>query len=103
MNIADAGQVDDRTTATGAANAASLDLGDVRTNVDIFIDVTGTSNPVVEVSPTGAFAGEEHALPDVPSYSSDTTDLIQYDLAYQYVRVYTDANLTELEIVGRGL
>jgi len=94
-------QRDDSTDTAGASNAAVLNLGDLRAAVDLFVETSGTATLTVEVSATGAFNGEEH---EADSLSVDsTTAFEQYEFAYQYVRAYTDANLTELELVSRGL
>lgn len=92
----------DSTTTAGAANAAQIDLGDVSTKVDVFVDVSGAATLTVEVSPTGAFGGEEKQA-STTDYGSASTDFQQFDFAYEYVRAYVDANLNDLEVVGRGV
>lgn len=94
-------QINDSTDTAGEANAAVLNLEEVRSDVDLFVETSGTATLTVEVSATGEFTGEEHEA-DSASVDS-TTDFRQYGLAYQYVRAYTDANLTELELVSRGV
>jgi hypothetical protein len=93
-------QVSDSTTT--ATNYATIDLGATRTAVGIVADVSGSATLTIEVSSSGSFAGEEHAV-DSLSYSSASTNLEQYDFAYQHVRASVNQNLTELEIVGRGI
>lgn len=102
VTLADVGQVSAETTAATAASAAVLDLGNVRTSVDVGVDVSGAADVTVEVSTTGAFAGEERQL-DSQSYGAASTALLQYDTAHRYIRVYGSANVNSLEIVGRGV
>lgn len=92
-------QRSDSTTASGSSNAAVVDLGPVKTNVDVFVDTSGAADLTVEVSTDGSTWRQA----DTNSYGSATTDLRQYDFAYQHVRVYLSANVNTLEVVGRGL
>lgn len=99
ISLSDIGQVSDSTTGTGSGNAAAVDLGDYRTNVDVFVDVSGAADLTVEVSTDGSTWREADSV----SYGSESTDLQQYHLAYQHVRAYVSANNTVVEVVGRGL
>jgi hypothetical protein len=93
-------QVSSSTTTAG--NYATVDLGDTRTSVGIVADVSGSATLDIEVSQDGSFGGEEHTVENI-SYSSATVALEQFEFAYQHVRAKVDSNLTELEIVGRGI
>jgi hypothetical protein len=94
-------QIDASTTDTGASNAAVLNLEEVRSDVDVVTDVSGSATLTIEVSATGEFSGEEHEA-DTVSLNAGV-DFRQYDFAYQHIRGYVDANLTELELVARGV
>lgn len=99
LSLADVNQVADDTDGTGSANAAAVDLGEYRTNVDVFVDVAGAATLTVEVSTDGSTWREADSV----DYASESTDLQQYHLAYQHVRAYVDQNVTTVEVVGRGL
>jgi len=100
-HIAESNTVSDSSTTTGTVGAVSLETGKLRSDVDLWIDVSGSATLTVEVSTTGDFDGEEH---EVLTEGFDTeTDLRQFDFAYPYVRAYVDANLNELEIVASGV
>lgn len=96
--LANTGQVSDATATAGSSNAASVDLGTQRTNVDVFVDVSGAATLTVEVSTDGSTWREA----DSQTYDTES-DLQQYHFAYQHVRAYVDANATTVEVVGRGL
>lgn len=87
------------TTGAGSANAAEIDLGRVSTKVDVFVDTSGAADLTVEVSTDGSTWREA----DTNSYGSASTDFRQYDIAYEHVRAYLSANVTALEIAGRGI
>lgn len=89
----------DTTTSAGQANAAAVNLGDLRTNADVFVDVSGAATLTVEVSTDGQTWREADSV----DYASAATDLQQYHFAYQHVRAYVDANANAVEVVGRGL
>lgn len=98
----EARQINASTTDAGAANAAALDLERVRKAVDLATNVTDVSTVTVEVSTTGDFAGEEKEA-DTLNYNAAETDFQQYDIAYQHVRAYADGNVSEIELVSRGV
>lgn len=99
LTLADTGAVEDSTTGTGSASAASVALGAQRTNVDVFVDVSGAADLTVEVSTDG----DTWRQADTVSYDAAGTDLQQYHFAYPHVRAYVSANATTVEVVGRGL
>lgn len=92
-------QKDDATNTAGASNAASVDLGDVTTKVDVFVDVSGAADLTVEVSTDGSTWRQWDSV----SYSAAATDQNQYDVAYEHVRAYVSANANVVEVVGRGI
>lgn len=92
-------QTSDTTSSAGASNAATINLGDAKTNVDVFVDVSGAADLTVEVSTDGSTWRQA----DTVSYGSASTDFQQYHLAYQHVRAYVSANATTVEVVGRGV
>jgi hypothetical protein len=92
-------QRSDTTTGNVSGNAAEIDLGEVRSKVDVFVDVSGAATLTVEVSTDGS----TWRPADTNDYASARTDLRQYDLAYQHVRAYADTNTNIVEVVGRGL
>lgn len=77
-----------------------LDLGDVG-RVDVAVDVSGAATLTAAFSSTGDFSGE--AWEFTVDYDSATESIEQFDPAHQYVRAKVDSNLTDLEIVQRGL
>lgn len=91
--------VSDTTTSNGAANAAQVDLGDLKTNVDVFADTSGAATLTIEVSADGSTWRQA----DTVSISSATTDLQQYHFAYPHVRAYLDTATNTVEVVGRGV
>lgn len=105
----DADQVSDSTSASGSANAASVDLGDVRESIDVFYDVAAdTDGIVLEVSTDNATWREltRVAASDLPA--GGEAAFIQAETAYQYARAYAggsfaDADVNAVEIVTRGI
>jgi len=85
-----------------ATNNVSVDLGSISKRVGIVADVSGSATLTIEVSSSGAFAGEEHAVQTV-SYSSAGVNLEQFEFAFQFVRARVDQNLNTLEIAARGV
>lgn len=87
------------TTSSGSGNAAQVDLGRVSTKVDVFVDTSGAADLTVEVSSDGSTWRQASTT----SYGSASTDLQQFDFAYQHVRAYLSANVNTLEVTTRGI
>lgn len=99
----EAQQTVDNTSSSGAANAATVDLGRVSRTVNLAVNVSAPAFAVIEVSKNGTFGGEEHELTN-KTYASATEDVIQDDqVAYQHARAYANASVNTLELVGRGI
>lgn len=105
----DASQVSATTAASGAANAASIDLGQVRNDVDVFYDVANDNGSIeVEVSTDNATwrPFTTVASGDIPTGGEQA--FVQIDTAYRYVRAYAggayaDADINTIEAVTRGI
>lgn len=89
----------DTTTGNGSANAAEIQLGDIKTNVDVFVDASATATLTVEVSTDGSTWREADSV----DYGAAATDLQQYHFAYPHVRAYLDTATNTVEVVGRGV
>lgn len=87
-------------SGTGAGNAATVTTGPVRTNVDVFVDTSGSATLTVEVSPDD---GSTWRYLDTVSYSSSTTEMEQYDTVYPDVRAYLDQNRNVVELATGGI
>lgn len=96
----------------GSGSAVSLNLGDLRQNVDAFYDVGTTDDDIiVEVSHNGDFSGEEKEHTRISQSAGDVVTggkLVQVETVYQHIRIYagsgfTNADVNELEIVSRGI
>lgn len=89
----------DSTTATGAENAAKIDTGAARQNVDVFSDVDGATDVVLEVSL------DDSTWREIQRFEEEgaNTRFIQLDTVYKYVRVYADTTVTEIEVVSKGV
>jgi hypothetical protein len=96
-------RVEDVTPVTGStgttATDVTLDLGRYRSNVDWFVDVSGAATLTVEVRTDG---GTWRQL-DTVSYSSATTEVEQYETAFDEIRASVDANLNTLQGSAKGL
>lgn len=113
LDLRDAEQEADTndTPSAGSGGAVSLDLGALKKDVDGYYDVATTAGDIViEVSPTGAFSGEQRVHTRVEASEGDVATggkFVQIDTTYQYVRMYAgsgfaDADVNTLEIVSRG-
>jgi len=99
VQVKDTGPITDITSSTGSGNAAQLDLGRSRKDVDIFYDVSGAATVTIEVSKN---ASDWRAF-STDSPGSATTELVQIDTSYRYVRVYADSNLNTIELSSKGV
>lgn len=97
--IIDSEPITDITTSSGSSNAASLDLGDVRKDLDIYVDTSGAATLTVEVSKDDS----TWRTFDTVDYGSDTESMEQYDIAYQYVRAYLDTATNTVEMSSKGV
>ena len=84
----------DRTTATGASNAAALQLGE-RESVDVAYDLAGDATVTVEVRRDGGNWHERESN----TYSGEGVILIS--TAFTEIRAYADSNLNEIEVAGQ--
>lgn len=104
--VADTEQIVDTTELAGEQNAAELNLGDVRTQFDIHYEVSVAGTIVVELSSDGNNWKNAEAL---ESASGGESNVRSFDTAFQYARTYADGNdfndgdITEIELVGRGV
>lgn len=89
----------DDTSGDGSGNAATLDLGPIRQAVDVFVDCSGAATLTVEAS----FDGSTWRTFDTVDYSSATTSMEQYDIAYPHVRAYLDTATNTVEVASKGL
>lgn len=104
-------QIKDDTSSSGSSNSASINLGIFRKDVDVFYDVSTTSDDIVcEISTTGDFSGEQRThtrLKQADGEVSTGGDIFQINTVYQYIRVYAggsfaDSDVNVVEIVSRG-
>lgn len=86
-------------TETAGEWTNTLDL-EVVSGCDVAVDVSGAATLTVEVSATSEFSGEQFDV--TVNYSGADEVIEQFGFAHRYVRAKVDANLTALEIVGRG-
>lgn len=86
-------------SGTGSSNAAKLDLGDLRTNVDIHVDTSGDATLTVEVSKDNS----TWRTFDTVSYSGASQEIEQYDTAYQHIRAHLNQNRTLVEMSAKGV
>lgn len=101
------GPLDDSTASAGSGNAASIDLGQVRSGIDVFYDVgNDTDAIVVEVSQDQNNWRELARVQsgDLPT-GGEAAFAFQGDTAYRYARAYAtnawaDADINTIEIVG---
>ena len=106
---ADASQVSASTAAAGSANAASIDLGDVREAVDVFYDVANNNGSIeVEVSTDDATWRPLTSVPSGDIDSGGEQAFVQVETAYQFVRAYAggsfaDGDVNTIETVSRGV
>lgn len=104
--VTDTEQITDSTELAGVGNAAQLDLGDVRTKFDISFEVETAGSIPIDVSSDGNDWTEAEII---ESASGGESNARSFETSYQYVRVYADSNdfndadVTEVEIVSRGL
>lgn len=98
-DISAAPVVTDTDSGTGAANAASIQLGDVRQRADIHVDTSGSATLTVEASTDGSTWLEYETL----SYSSPTVEVEAFDLAFEYVRAYLNQNRNGITMSAKGI
>jgi len=84
-------------TAT-AGNNVTFQLGGLRKDVDLFVDVSGPAMLTVEVRQSGGSWRQFDAI----SYSSATTEVEQYSTAFAELRARVDQNLNALEGSAKG-
>lgn len=84
--------------ATGAPNAAQLDLGRSRRRTDIHVDTSGPATLAVEVN----VGGGDWLEYDTVSYSSATTEVEAFDIAFKLVRAYLDQNRNGITMSAKG-
>lgn len=93
-------------TGAGTGNAVSLDLGDFRRNVELKYDVATTGTLVIEVSTDNS---TWRTYENIETAVGGEANIFQYTTAYRYTRAYadsndfSDANITLLELVAKGL
>lgn len=85
-------------SGTGSANAAQLDLGSLRKDVDVHVNTSGDATLTVEVS-TDASTWREF---DTVSYTGGDVRMEQYEIAYRHVRAYLNQNRTLVELASKG-
>jgi len=102
VDQSDASQITDQDSGTGSANAAQLDLGDLRQSFDIHVDTSGDATLTVEVSTSGKFSGEERTFASI-SYTGASQEIEQFETKYQHIRAFLDQNRTLVEIAARGM
>lgn len=90
--------IDNGTTTAGSANAADLDLGSHRKDVDVFYDLSGAATVTIEVSTDDTNWRQFEQF----TTSGAESDVLQFSTAFRYVRVYADANLTRIEMSSKG-
>jgi len=99
QTLADTNQVVMSTDSDGTYTDA-LDLEELR-RCDVAVKTSGAATLTVQFSATGEFSGEEFTV--TADYDAATESIEQFDPTHQYVRAKIDQNLTQLEVVGRGL
>lgn len=108
-NIGSYGVISDSRATAGSANAAVLDLGDLRSAVDAYYDITATSDAVYVQGSTTSGGTNWRDL-----YVIDPADLvtggqaIQFETAYQFARVYcgsgfADSEINVIELSSKGV
>lgn len=85
-------------SGTGSANAAQLDLGSLRKDVDVHVDTSNDATLTVEVS-TDASTWRQF---DTVSYTGASTAMEQYEVAYQHVRAHLNQNRNLVELASKG-
>ncbi|WIV67555.1 hypothetical protein [Natrialbaceae archaeon AArc-T1-2] len=90
--------VSSMTSMVGKADAASIDLGPHRKDVDVYYDVTGAATVTIEVSADGDTWRELREI----STDDAETSVVSVSTSYQHVRAYADENLETIEIASKG-
>lgn len=98
IDSADSEPITATTSSAGEANAAQLQLGNLRTYVDVAYDLSGVADIVVEGSTDGADWWELDRQSD-----DSARGVIPGDTAFEYVRAYATANLNEIEMSSKGV
>lgn len=96
--------INDTASGTGSANAAHLDLGPIRKDVDIATNATGTADVLLTLDVSQD--NSTWRLADTVTYSdpaNSTPAFEQYDLAYPHVRAYLNASHDLVELASKGI
>jgi len=83
----------------GSGNAASVDLGSLRSDVDIHVDTSGDATLTVEVSKDG---GTWRTFEEL-SYTGASEGMEQFTTTYKHMRAYLDQNRNLVEISAKGV
>ena len=104
--VTDTEQITDKTELAGQAEAAQLNLGDVRGRFDIQYDVTVAGSIVVQEGTDGS----DWTISDtLESASGGEENIRTFETNHQYIRVYGDSedfndpDINEITLVSRGL
>lgn len=99
LDQSDAAPITATDSGTGSENAAELDLGALRSALDIHVDTSGAAQLTVEVSADG----ETWRPFDSVDYSGAATEVEQYETSYRYVRAYLDSSRNVVEVASKGV
>lgn len=98
--------IDDTTSVTGSADAAEVETGDFRKDVDIYFSATtGNDDIIVQVSND---AITWRTVQQLNVASGGESDLAQFNFAWRYVRAYpgggfADSEINEVTVSAKGL
>lgn len=104
--VADTEQITDTTEQAGVGNAATLDLGDVRSGFDVNYDVDIAGSIQVDISTDGVNYDLAEVLETASGGEQNTRE---FTTNHQFIRVYANSNdfddgdVTEIKVVSRGL
>lgn len=104
--VTDTEQITDETELAGQAEAAQLNLGDVRGRFDIQYDVTVAGSVIIQESTNGSDWTTSDTL---ESASGGEENIRTFETNHQYIRAYgdaddfNDAEINEVKLVSRGL
>lgn len=85
-------------SGTGSGNAAQLDLGEPRQQVEIHVDTSGAANLTVEVSADGS----NWRTYDEVSYADANQEVRDYNTSFQHIRAYLDSSRNLIEMSSKG-
>jgi len=86
-------------SGTGSGNAAQLDLGPIRSSVDVHVDTSGAATLTVEVSTDG----NNWRTYQTVDYGSGTATVEHFNTASGQIRAYLDSNRNLVEMSAKGL